>query len=256
MNDIDASSKPSRDTYEELITPALVASPSLSNKPSLVSIDHIDAVELISGTTRIPVVRACIQVAIAGRFLNTTLIQDEIVARDATFACAFFSPTLRVREFRVKDIDILGAFRDEDRACRLPPGNVIPATRRGISVRPDLKFLCVLSGPLEKLREKEGQMHASDELVQDNSSFPRIATTPSKNTFLIPTTNPRALTPTSNKAKLFALLQSTEDWPYSEQGEDATKSRCAESHWRPHRRALDRRHRTPPALLIPPAPIR
>ncbi|KAF8546809.1 actin-like ATPase domain-containing protein [Imleria badia] len=64
----------------------------------------IDQTDLIGGTTRVPAVRARIQVSLSGKPLSTTLNQDEAVARGATFACAFFSTTFRVREYHVGDI--------------------------------------------------------------------------------------------------------------------------------------------------------
>jgi len=64
MNDINTSSKLSRDAYEELIASvfdrnAVPLQQALAE--SGLSVDHIDAVELVGGTTRIPVVRARIQ---------------------------------------------------------------------------------------------------------------------------------------------------------------------------------------------------
>ncbi|KAN0091424.1 Heat shock protein 70 family [Tylopilus felleus] len=142
MNDIDASSKLSRDAYEELIAPVLdrIALPlQQALIESGLSIDQIDAVELIGGTTRVPAVRARIQAALGGKILFTTLNQDEAVARGATFACAFFSPTFRVREFHVRDItpypikvswERSEAEPDEDTELVVfPRGNAIPSTK-------------------------------------------------------------------------------------------------------------------------------
>jgi heat shock protein 4 len=142
MNDIDASSKLSRETYEDLIAPVLdrIAIPlQQALTESGLSIDQIDAVELIGGTTRIPAVRARIQAALGGKLLSTTLNQDEAVARGATFACAFFSPTFRVREFHVRDIaqypikvswDRSESDPDEDTELVVfPRGNAIPSTK-------------------------------------------------------------------------------------------------------------------------------
>ncbi|KAG7442655.1 heat shock protein 70 [Guyanagaster necrorhizus] len=107
MNDIDASSKLTREEYEALIASVLdrISTP-LENalKESELTLDQIDAVELIGGSTRIPAVRARIQSAFLGKALSTTLNQDEAVARGATFACAMLSPVFRVRDFRFTDI--------------------------------------------------------------------------------------------------------------------------------------------------------
>ncbi|KAF8547383.1 heat shock protein 70 [Imleria badia] len=142
MNDIDASSKLHRDKYEELIAPVLgrIALPlQQALVESGLTIDQIDAVELIGGTTRVPAIRARIQAALGGKPLFTTLNQDEAVARGATFACAFFSPTFRVREFHVRDItqypikvswDRSESDPDEDSELVVfPRGNAIPSTK-------------------------------------------------------------------------------------------------------------------------------
>ncbi|KAF8840895.1 HSP70-domain-containing protein [Paxillus ammoniavirescens] len=141
MNDIDASSKLSRDDYEQLIAPVLnrISVPlEQALAESGLTIEQIDAVELIGGSTRIPAVRARIQEALGGKPLSTTLNQDEAVARGATFACAFFSPTFRVREFHVRDISqypikvCWERSEDPDEDTELvvfPRGNAVPSTK-------------------------------------------------------------------------------------------------------------------------------
>ncbi|KAG1739335.1 heat shock protein 70 family [Suillus lakei] len=142
MNDIDASSKLNRETYEELISGVLdrIAAPlQQALVESGISIDDIDTVELVGGTTRIPAVRARIQAALGGKLLSTTLNQDEAIARGATFAAAFQSPTFRVREFHVHDINQYPikvcwerAVSDPDDDTELvvfPRGNGIPSTK-------------------------------------------------------------------------------------------------------------------------------
>ncbi|PBK95278.1 heat shock protein 70 [Armillaria gallica] len=107
MNDIDASSKLTRDEYEGLIASVLDRIPAPLQRAledSELTLDQIDAVELIGGSTRIPAVRARIQSVFPGKVLSTTLNQDEAVARGATFACAMLSPVFRVRDFRFTDI--------------------------------------------------------------------------------------------------------------------------------------------------------
>ncbi|KAF9231839.1 Hsp70 protein-domain-containing protein [Melanogaster broomeanus] len=142
MNDVDASSELSRDEYEQLIALVLERIPGPLEQAlaeSGLTVDQIDAVELIGGSTRIPAVRACIQAALGGKPLSTTLIQDEAIARGATFACAFFSPTFRVREFHMGDIshypiqvcwERSGADPDEDTELTIfPRGNSVPSTK-------------------------------------------------------------------------------------------------------------------------------
>ncbi|KAF8444930.1 HSP70-domain-containing protein [Boletus edulis BED1] len=142
MNDIDASSKLTRDAYEQLIAPVLdrIALPlQQALAESGLSLEQIDAVELIGGSTRVPAVRTRIQAALGGKPLSTTLNQDEAVARGATFACAFFSPTFRVREFHVRDIaqyPIKVSWErseldpdDDTELVVFPRGNPIPSTK-------------------------------------------------------------------------------------------------------------------------------
>lgn len=113
MNDVDASSKLTRDELEGLIAPLLqgVAQPIkevLEATKEIVPPEQLDAIELIGGSTRIPAVRAAISSALAAagvtKPLSTTLNQDEAVARGATFSCAMLSPVFRVREFHIADV--------------------------------------------------------------------------------------------------------------------------------------------------------
>ncbi|KAH8119135.1 heat shock protein 70 [Phellopilus nigrolimitatus] len=140
MNDIDASSKLNRETYEQLIAHVLarVSAPiEAALKDSGLSVDQIDAVELVGGSTRIPAVRQRIQSVFPGKTLWTTLNQDEAVARGATFACASLSPVFRVREFSMVDIASYAIKvqwekvpDDEDSELIVfPRGNTIPSTK-------------------------------------------------------------------------------------------------------------------------------
>lgn len=108
MNDIDASSKLTRDDLEGLIADELsriVAPIQRAIDDSGLNLDEIEVVELIGGSSRIPAVRARIAECFPGKTLSTTLNQDEAVARGATFSCAMLSPVFRVREFSVSDIN-------------------------------------------------------------------------------------------------------------------------------------------------------
>ncbi|KAJ3885246.1 Hsp70 protein-domain-containing protein [Lentinula edodes] len=108
MNDIDASSKLTRDDLEGLIADELsciVAPIQRAIDNSGLNLDEIEVVELIGGSSRIPAVRARIAECFPGKTLSTTLNQDEAVARGATFSCAMLSPVFRVREFSVSDIN-------------------------------------------------------------------------------------------------------------------------------------------------------
>ena len=142
MNDIDASSRLTREEYETLITSVLDRIPaplSRALEGSGLTLEQIDAVELIGGCTRIPAVRAKIQSVFPGKVLSTTLNQDEAIARGATFAGAMLSPVFRVRDFQIHDVQAYPikvewekAPEDPDEDTELivfPKGNNIPSTK-------------------------------------------------------------------------------------------------------------------------------
>ena len=142
MNDIDASSKMTREEYESLIAGVLDRIPApLAQvlQDSGLTLEQVDAVELVGGCTRIPAVRAKIQSVFPGITLSTTLNQDEAIARGATFASAMLSPVFRVRDFTIHDIqpypikvDWEKAPEDPDEDTELvvfPKGNGIPSTK-------------------------------------------------------------------------------------------------------------------------------
>ncbi|EPQ56878.1 heat shock protein 70 [Gloeophyllum trabeum ATCC 11539] len=142
MNDIDASSKLTREQYEQLIAHVLDRIPGVVERAladAKVPLDQIDSVELVGGSTRVPAVRAKIQSAFPGKTLKTTLNQDEACARGATFTCAMLSPVFRVREFTMHDIapysikvqwEKLPEDTDEDTELVVfPKGNVVPSTK-------------------------------------------------------------------------------------------------------------------------------
>ncbi|CAK5274244.1 unnamed protein product [Mycena citricolor] len=107
MNDIDASSKLTREALEELVAPVLARITAPLQRvlaDSGLTLDQIDAIELVGGSTRVPAVRARIQEVFPGKVLSTTLNQDEAIARGATFACAMLSPIFRVRDFHMQDV--------------------------------------------------------------------------------------------------------------------------------------------------------
>ncbi|EIW63665.1 heat shock protein [Trametes versicolor FP-101664 SS1] len=140
MNDIDASSRLTREEYEELIAPVLdrlEAPLKQALADSGLTLDQIDAVELVGGCTRIPAVRRKIEAVFEGKALSTTLNQDEAAARGATFACAMLSPVFRVRDFAIHDIapypvKVTWERQPEDEDTELvvfPRGNGIPSTK-------------------------------------------------------------------------------------------------------------------------------
>ena len=72
--------------------------------PSLVGlkVSDVEAVEIVGGSTRIPIVKDIIK-KIFDKEISTTLNADEAVARGCALQCAILSPTFRVREFSVTD---------------------------------------------------------------------------------------------------------------------------------------------------------
>jgi heat shock protein 4 len=142
MNDVDAASKLSREQMEGLISEVLDRIPAPLERAladSGLTLDEIDAVELIGGSTRIPAVRARIQQVFPSKTLSTTLNQDEAVARGATFACAMLSPTFRVRDFHMHDLTSYPIKvqwpptpsdpDDDTELVVFPRGNGIPSTK-------------------------------------------------------------------------------------------------------------------------------
>ena len=142
MNDVDASSKLSREQLESFVADVLDRIPAPLQRAlaeSGITLDDIDAVELVGGVTRMPAVRERIKQVFPGKTLSTTLNQDEAVARGATFACAMLSPVFRVRDFHMHDItpytikvqwDPAAADPGDDTELVVfPHGNAIPSTK-------------------------------------------------------------------------------------------------------------------------------
>ncbi|XP_041973071.1 heat shock 70 kDa protein 4 isoform X2 [Aricia agestis] len=65
--------------------------------------EDISAVEIVGGSTRIPMVKTLIE-QVFGKTASTTLNQDEAVSRGCALQCAMLSPAVRVREFSVVDV--------------------------------------------------------------------------------------------------------------------------------------------------------
>jgi len=106
MEERDLSSKIDRATFEGMISDELhrieqvmVECLQASDwKP-----EDIYAVEVVGGSSRIPAVKAAIERTF-GKTPQTTLNADEAVSRGCALQCAILSPTFRVREFSVTDL--------------------------------------------------------------------------------------------------------------------------------------------------------
>ncbi len=142
MTDIDASSSLNRESFEKLVEPLLERIPiplqSALTEAGL-TIDQIDAVELVGGSTRIPAIKERISAFFNNKTLSFTLNQEEAVARGATFACAMLSPVFRVRDFAIHDItpfpvkvcwEAVPEVPDEETELVVfPRSNAIPSTK-------------------------------------------------------------------------------------------------------------------------------
>lgn len=140
MNDVDASSRLTREKLEQLIAPLLdrVQAPILQAlQEASLTPEQIHSIELVGGTSRVPAIKSRIQAVFGGRHLSTTLNQDEAVARGATFACAMLSPVFKVREFTYHDIASYPIKvqweptpeEPESELVVFPKGNTVPSTK-------------------------------------------------------------------------------------------------------------------------------
>ncbi|XP_013790066.1 heat shock 70 kDa protein 4-like [Limulus polyphemus] len=106
MEDKDVTGKMKRSTFEELAGDLLSRIEATMRdvlheaklKPS-----DLDDVGIVGGSTRIPAIKQLIQ-KVFGREPSTTLNQDEAVARGCVLQCAMLSPTFKVRDFSITDI--------------------------------------------------------------------------------------------------------------------------------------------------------
>ncbi|KAG0098158.1 adenyl-nucleotide exchange factor sse1 [Podila epicladia] len=106
MEDRDVASMMKRTEFEELAKELISRVEAPLNKAledAGLTIEDIDAVEVVGGSTRIPALKERIQ-AFFNKELSSTLNQDEAVARGAALQCAMLSPTFKVRDFTVQDI--------------------------------------------------------------------------------------------------------------------------------------------------------
>jgi len=106
MEERDLSARIDRAAFEELITDELQIIEQVMVdclKASEWKQDDIYAVEIVGGSSRVPAVKAAIERTF-GKTPQTTLNADEAVSRGCALQCAILSPTFRVREFSVTDI--------------------------------------------------------------------------------------------------------------------------------------------------------
>ena len=108
MEERDLSHKIDRATFEDMIANELQRIEQVMVeclKASEWKQEDIYSVEVVGGCSRIPAVKAAIE-RIFGKLPQTTLNADEAVSRGCALQCAILSPTFRVREFSVTDLQV------------------------------------------------------------------------------------------------------------------------------------------------------
>merc|ERR1719430_296195 len=95
-----------RATFEELVAPFMDnIEKALKDclETSKLKVEDIYSVEIIGGSSRIPKIKSMIE-KVYSKSPSTTLNADEAVSRGCALQCAILSPTFKVREFSVVDI--------------------------------------------------------------------------------------------------------------------------------------------------------
>merc|ERR1712062_526715 len=106
MEERDLTHRVDRASFEEMVQQELAKAEEVMVeclKASEWKQEDIYAVEIVGGSTRIPAIKAAIE-RVFGKTANTTLNADEAVSRGCALQCAILSPTFKVREFSVTDI--------------------------------------------------------------------------------------------------------------------------------------------------------
>lgn len=111
MDDKDVSAQVKREEFLEWARPLserLLPPIQEALNSAGISADMVDFVELVGGSTRLPVVKETLAIFFGGTIdgpnkLSTTLNQDEAVARGCALQCAILSPVFKVRDFAVHE---------------------------------------------------------------------------------------------------------------------------------------------------------
>ncbi|XP_045023997.1 97 kDa heat shock protein-like [Daphnia magna] len=106
IDERDFSAKMKRSDMEELCAPLFERVEKTLRRclaESGLKQEDISEIELIGGSTRIPAVKSLIE-QVFGKPPSTTLNQDECVARGAAIMAAMLSPSFKVREFSLTDL--------------------------------------------------------------------------------------------------------------------------------------------------------
>jgi len=108
MEDKDLRSSISRKTFEKLIKAELSRLKKILCQCLATTEwqqDEIYSVEVVGGCSRIPAIKEIIK-SVFGKTPSTTINADEGISRGCALQCAMLSPSFKVREFVVKDIQI------------------------------------------------------------------------------------------------------------------------------------------------------
>jgi len=106
MEDKDVKGSMDRAMFEEMVAPFMdniEKSMKECLETSKLKIEDIYSVEIIGGSSRIPKIKSLIE-KVFSKSPSTTLNADEAVSRGCALQCAILSPTFKVREFSVTDI--------------------------------------------------------------------------------------------------------------------------------------------------------
>ncbi|XP_035233858.1 97 kDa heat shock protein-like [Stegodyphus dumicola] len=106
MDDKDVSGRMKREDFENLASDLLLNIENTMKRllrDAHLKPDDIDSVQIVGGSTRLPAVKQLVQ-KVFGKEPSTTLNQDEAVARGCALQCAMLSPTFKVRDFSITDI--------------------------------------------------------------------------------------------------------------------------------------------------------
>lgn len=106
MNDIDVSGRMGREQFEELSHDLFERLRHLLQEllhNATFTIEDIDAVEIVGGSTRIPKCKTIIE-EVLHKTCSTTLNADDSTARGCALQCAILSPAFKVRDFAINDV--------------------------------------------------------------------------------------------------------------------------------------------------------
>ncbi|KAF8770405.1 97 kDa heat shock protein like [Argiope bruennichi] len=137
MNDMDVKGKMKRELFEKLASQLFLnietTMEDLLTQTGL-NKEAIHEIQIVGGSCRIPALKNIIH-RVFGQYPQSTLNQDEAVARGCALQCAFLSPTLKTRDFVIEDIQpyaihaMCHRSNIEDRVEVFPRFHKVPATK-------------------------------------------------------------------------------------------------------------------------------